>query len=226
MKINKKNGFSILAVILVIVAVIVAIGVWALSGQANTNDSSKSATIAASSIINESASIKLAFDKIIINGDATKQNVIYKPTVQDKANILDPTNGINLSNGGKGLIDSVSITNYVYDKNALILGAGSNSKHDAVILLAGVKDAVCKEINAQLNGAALTDTIPTFGPVQDYAGFIAGASATDPNTSVQLDFSQAAGTNALNWSNGGCIRGANFYDGNNVFYRVLASDID
>jgi hypothetical protein len=54
MQIKKKNGFSILAIILVIVAVIVAIDILALSGQSiNSSSADISTSILASTILNE-----------------------------------------------------------------------------------------------------------------------------------------------------------------------------
>lgn len=226
MRVKKQKGFSILAVILVIVAVIVAIGVWALSGQSNTNDSNKRASISASSLISESSSIKLAFDKIIINGDGVKSSITYMPGVPDKSNILDPSDGLSLSNGGDALIEDTDIKNFVFSKKVAVTGAGSNSKYDAVILLAGVKDAVCREVNHQMNGVALDFPIPAFEPLGGFREFIVGASASNPNSNVQLDFSTVVALRNLNWANGGCIKGASNSEGNNVFYRVLASDID
>lgn len=219
MIIIRKNGFSILGVILVVVAIIVAIGIWALSGQANTSENSANVKPLASAILNDSSSIKSRFDTILIDGGSAN-NVIFKPTVQDANNILDPNKGISNPSQGKALIDGVALPNYVYNKNTNFTGL--SGKHDIVIMLAGVKDSVCKEINSQVNG---TTDIPVFAPIGDYYAFISGASASDPNSNVQLDMTTAVATNGLNWSIG-CIRGASTYDGNNVFFRVLKVDFD
>lgn len=217
--IKRKNGFSILGVILVVVAVIVAIGIWALSGQANTSDNSANVKPLASAILNDSSSIKASFDKILIDGGSAS-SVVFQPALQDKNNILDPNDGITNPSQGKALIEGVAMTSYVFNRNTNF--TGGSSKKDITIMLAGIRDSVCKEINSQVNGTA---EIPVFAPIGDYYAFISGASASDPNSNVQLDMTTALTTRDLNWSIG-CIKGASTYDGNNIFFRVLKVDFE
>ncbi len=198
-------------------AVIVAIGVWALSGQANTNDTSASVKPLASAILTDSAKLNLAFQKVLINGGSAS-NVLFKPNLKDENNMLSDEE-LNFY-GSKIMRENNEVSNFIYNKNTNFIG--SSGKHDATIYLAGVKDSVCKEINTQLYGSS---DVPVFPVIPEYRGFITGASNTDPNSSVQIDLSTAPATSSLNWSKG-CIRGANASLDNNVYFFILKADID
>lgn len=151
-KIKRKNGFSILAIILVIITVIVAIGIWAGSNS-----------VMASSIVNDSSSIKLAYDSLVIQGAS---NIIFMPNVASNgstSNILDPLNGIETPRPSAKAIntdlggDPTGI--WVLNKNFGSMLSPSNP--DAAIVLSGIKDSVCKSINKTLYGS---ETIPEYGP--------------------------------------------------------------
>jgi len=218
MQIKKRNGFSILAIILVIVAVIVAIGVWALSGQTNTSSSADSSTsILASTIVNDSSSIKLAYDTLNIQNAS---NIVFVPNQSSNSNsqnILDPLNSIavlqapskamNLEIGEPAGI-------WVYSKNFGTMNGPSNN--DTVVLLAGIKDTVCKSINKNLHGS---EVIPEYGPFNGASQFVAGATALNPNTNAQVEFNSAVITREIFWTSG-CIRPLGATD-QNVFFRVL-----
>ncbi len=217
--IKNKNGFSILAVILVIVAVIVAIGVWALSGESNTSSSSSSsAKIAASAIINNASSIKLAYDTAVING-ASPASITFMPNVAGSTNILDPVNGINLPKESANIFKADYLEPngiWTLNKNFYAI-LGSPGQPEIAVTLAGIKDSVCQEINKNVNGS---DFIPVYPPFNNSEQFVVGSTASNPNTTTQIDFSTGGtDTNSLSWELG-CIKGANAND-NNVFYRVL-----
>lgn len=218
-RIEKKNGFSILAVILVIVAVIVAIGVWALSGETNTSSSSSSsAKIASSAILNNASSIKLAYDTAVING-ASPVSITFNPNVSSSTNILDPQNGINLPKESANIFKAdFTEPNGIWTLNKNFYAIlGSPGQPETAILLAGIKDTVCKELNKNINGS---DFIPTYPPFNNSEQFVVGSTASNPNTTTAIDFSSGGtDTNNLNWEIG-CIKGANAND-NNVFFRVL-----
>jgi|GEM_PF-2710432 hypothetical protein len=218
-RIKQTKGFSILAVILVIVAVIVAIGVWALSGESNTSSSSSSsAKIASSAILNNASSLKLAFDTAVISG-ATAATITFQPNIPSSTNMLDPNNGINLPKENANIFKADYIEPngvWTFSKTFYTL-LGSPGQPETVVLLAGIKDTVCKELNKNVNGS---DFIPTYPPFNTSEQFVTGSTASNPNTSVQVDFSSGGtDTNALQWEMG-CIKGANGND-NNVFFRVL-----
>jgi len=216
LNLQKQNGFSILAIILVIVAVIVAIGVWALSGKTNTSNSGDSSvSIMASTIVNDSSSIKLAYDTLNIAGVS---NIIFMPNQTGQNNMLDPVNGITSSKANPKSINSdlgEPMGTWVYSKNfGTTLGP---SNPDTAILLPGVKDGVCKAINKTLFGS---DTIPEYGPATGANFFVNGATVANPNTTQAIDFSSAGvQMNSLTWDMG-CIRSPGSTD-QNVFFKVL-----
>lgn len=221
-RLKKKDGFSILAIILVIVAVIVAIGIWALSGESNTSSSSSSsAKISASAIINDSSSIKLAYDTLTING-ASNTDIIFMPNVANKNNVLDTKDGISLPKASANIFKSDFVEPngiWVMNKNFYSL-KGSIGQPDTVIMLAGIKDTVCSQINNQQYGSTF---IPTYPPFNNSEQFVQGATATNPNSNVQVDFSTGGtDTNSLDWESG-CIKGATAND-NNVYFRVLKAN--
>lgn len=216
-KTNSQAGFSILAVILVIVAVIVAIGVWALSGQTNTSTSgNSSADIQAASIANDASAIKLAFDTMVING-ASPDNIIFKPNDTSSNNVLSIANLGQLPRPNSNAIrqDAVAPDGvWTYSKNVAASSIGTSAP-DFVILLSGVKDSVCQRINNSLYG---DPTIPTYTGIAISDGFTSGSSTLNPNTTVALDF-EGHGLPSLGWGSG-CFKPSGKTD-HNVYFRVL-----
>jgi hypothetical protein len=216
LKIKRKNGFSILAIILVIVAVIVAIGVWALSGKTNTSNSGDSGnSIMASTIVNDSMSIKLAYDTLNISGVS---NIIFVPNQAGANNMLDPVNGITAYKASAQAINKDQpdpMGTWVMSKT---FGTNlSPSNPDTAILLSGVKDTICKNINKTLHGS---DTIPEYGPATGAQFFVNGATVANPNTTQAIDFaSGGVQVNSLTWDIG-CIKPPGAID-QNLFFKVL-----
>lgn len=175
--INKnKKGFSILAVILVIVAVIVTIGIWTLSGQSNNSSlSSSSADVEAAAIINNSGIIKLEFDKLVINGVSPTAIGFYLPgqkppqpidpyygnvgKITSDINILDPIKGISLPTISAKAINNpdkfIFVGNWTYGF-LRIGGIGILENPDQVIALQGLKKEVCESINKILHGSKVS----------------------------------------------------------------------
>ncbi len=220
---RRERGFSILAVILVIVAVIVAIGIWALSGQANTDSGSNASTdVLASGIVTDGQALKLGFDTIVINGGNASQ-IVFTPGDPNPLNVLNPVTGIALPAAPAKAINSDSYPNQVwtYNKNFVIPNLGVSSAQDYVVMLGGIKDAVCKKINKNLHG---DETLPVVGYLQNVRAFMGSATASDPNSSVAVDFTTAgAPLNGLSWVSG-CIRGADNQDGDNVYFVVVKAN--
>lgn len=214
MKLIRKTGFSILAVILVIVAVIVAIGLWALSGSSNTSNSSDSATnIAVSSILNDSSAIKLQWDTLLINS-ADSNKIKFDPTDStSENNVFNLNNGIAQPSVNSKVIREGAASPeglWVYSKS---LSVNSNANPDNVIVLAGIKDTVCKELNKQINNS---DTTPVATSMNFGSSYVLGATKSNPNTAVVVDFPSVGVTQQWNM---GCIAGGT--PDSNLFYRVL-----
>ena len=215
---KKQQGFSILAVILVIVAVIVAIGVWALSGQTNTSNSGNSTSdIQASSIVNDASSIKLAFDSLLING-ANSANIVFvpnQPSTGSVPNMLDPSNGIQYpkpnSNAIKATPDATQGI-WVYNSTTFKGSSVGTTAADQTIVLAGLKDIVCQRINNTLYGLAVT-------PVTTVTTPTLGATATAPTTTAAIDLSTVTAANG--WSSG-CISTGTA--DSNFYFRILRAN--
>lgn len=157
MKSNKSKGFSILAVILVIVAVIVGIGIWALSGQTNTsNYSENNLNIAVSALINDSATLKTEYDRIVINGgDPTKaadQNEVFIYNNVFTFALTLPVNNNIIKKDSNYLDQGYWLLGSVVGNNV-----GTVAPDPALVIL-GVKQDICKQINKNLYG---TTNIPT-----------------------------------------------------------------
>lgn len=169
-RLKKKNGFSALAVILIIVAVIVAIGIWTTSGQTNVSNANMD-DIYASAIITDAEKIKLGFQKIEINGGihsyfvggGSGSNIIkYSPlsTPGDPYNVLDPKFGIKKVVVNKAALNASIPSSegvFTYSSLGMLTNLGNVSKAEHAIVLYDIRDSVCKSINKTLNG---TSTIP------------------------------------------------------------------
>lgn len=168
---KRKNGFSVLAVILIIVAVIIAIGIWTTSGQSNVSNANMD-EIYAAAIITDGEKIKLGFQKVEINGGihsyfvggSSASNVIkYSPlaSVGDPYNVLDPKFGIKKVVVNKAALNpSIPPIEGVFNYSSfgMLTSLGVASKAEQAILLYDVRDSVCKAINKTLNG---TTSIPS-----------------------------------------------------------------
>lgn len=220
---QKQKGFSILAVILVIVAVIVAIGVWSLSGQTNTSNASNSSSdILASSIANDGASIKLAFDTLVINGASPTSIVFIPPTTATTApNMLDVVAGIQLPKPNAKTVrqgSTVPEGMWIYAPNTFSAKTIGSSSIDKLIVIAGVKDSVCQRINNTLYGST---TIPPSG-ITDVNALFSDVTAANPTT-MASSFSLATSTTTADGWTSGCLSTGGIAD-KNLYFKVLQAN--
>jgi type II secretory pathway pseudopilin PulG len=216
LNIKTKNGFSILAIILVIVAVVSAIGIWALSGKSNTSNSGDASnSLLASSLIQDSSSFKLAYDTLQINGTS---NIVFVPGLNAANNILDAKTGVEYSTPSSNVIRTGATApegKWVYMTQFY---SGANlSQADIAVVVAGVKDTVCKQINKTLYGS---DYIPAYTTVTTGAGFVTGATPAAPTSTFAIDFNSIAEFKNLPWTVG-CIAASGNLADHNLFYRVI-----
>ena len=214
---NKQGGFSILGVILVVVAIVGVLGVWAMSGQTNTaTAASSSADVMGSSVVNDGSAIKATFDTLLVNGSAAT-SITFIPATAGASNMLDPTNGIQKPNPNSNAVINTTFPNgaWIY-KSAGFKGNGiGTATDDQVIILGGVKDGVCGQINNRLYGAT---TIPASGLAS--TAFTTDATAGAPTSTTAADISAVAGV--AGWM-AGCVTTTNGVD-NNVYFRVLKAN--
>lgn len=217
---NKQGGFSILGVILVVVAIVGALGIWAMSGQTNTSNASTSTgDIMASSISNDGLAIKTSFDTLLING-AAATSITFIPADTGVNNILNPTTGLQTPTPSTTAVINSTFPNgaWIY-KSAGFKGNGIGTvAADQAVIVPGVKDGVCQHINHRQHGTALTDTIPESGLVN--TAFTTGALAATPSSSNAADISAVAAV--AGWMSG-CVSTTTGAD-NNVYFAVMKSN--
>lgn len=216
---KKQQGFSILAVILITVGIIVAIGAWSLSGQSNISNTNN-INIQASSIASDTNSIKLVYDALLYKG-ANVSDITFKPNIASTVvnpNILDPSNGITMPKVSSDVIRlgaTIPEGMWVYNPTGFYGKKVGTTAADPVMLLAGVKDSVCFELNKSLYGIYGAPGVAAF----DSASFVSGATETNPITTTSLNINTNYGLDASGWLIG-CITTMENPD-NNIIFRVL-----
>lgn len=211
---SKQGGFSIIGVIILAVAIIGALGVWALSGQTNTSNANASAAdVMGGGIVNDGSSIKTQFDTLLINGSAAA-GITFVPGTAGVNNMLDPTKGIQNPKPNSNLfVDTVFPNGAWIYKPAGFKGNGvGGTADDYSVILAGVKDGVCQQINQRLYGAP---TIPASGLAS--TAFTTGATAAAPTSTNAASIAAVAGV--AGWTSG-CVTTTGGAD-QNVYFRVL-----
>lgn len=214
---NKQGGFSILGVILVVVAIVGVLGVWAMSGQTNTSSAStSSADVMGSSIVNDGSAIKATFDTLLVNGSAAT-SITFIPAQAGTNNMLDPTNGIQKPNPNSNALVNTTFPNgaWIYKPSGFKGNGIGTAADDQVIILGGIKDGVCQQLNNRLYGAT---TIPASNLAN--TAFTTGAAAATPTSTNASDVSAVAGVSG--WM-AGCVTTTNGAD-NNVYFRVLKAN--
>lgn len=217
---SKQKGFSILAVILVIVAVIVAIGVWAMSGQSNTSqNSSNKNDILAAAIVQDGAMYRLQFEKYRIEGKATS-DVTFQPGIANTTpfpNILDPVNGVALTTVNKGAIRDGATTPEGMWVFMPTLEGNDFADFNAVVV-AGVKDDVCKSINKIVNGKALLPNLAA--ALSNSKSLVVDATVANPieETSGYVGFDPIIYPNFN--SKEGCLKFGTAAD-QNIYFNTL-----
>jgi hypothetical protein len=213
---ENQKGFSILGVILISVAIVGVMGVWSISGQTNTsNSSSASRGVMGSGIVNDANAIKNAFDSLLING-VNSASIDYLPNTIGLNNILDPERGISRPRTNPSALGSSIFPKgqWVYHKNIKIMGVGSSAVSDYAIILPDVKDGVCQGINERIYGSSV---IPDSGLTQN--AFTLGATNESPVVTSLVDLSSLSAVNG--WVSG-CISATGGTAGaSNLYFRIL-----
>lgn len=215
---NKNKGFSILAVILIIAVIIGAIGAWLLSGSndiAVKNTSSVSAGVSA--LINDSSNIKNTYDQLILSGvDYT--TIIFRPNVASSPgaiNILDSVNGMQYPTVSPSILRYDYVTPgegiWIFSKQDFLANLGDTGAADPTIVVNGISDIACNEINKQITGSAFKYNIS----ISNFN--TSDASASNPNTTAFINFGFL---NSMAGVTMGCASmGSN--SNKNFFFRVL-----
>lgn len=238
---KKQKGFSVLAIILLVVAVVVAIGVWAMSGNSNNSSLSKKvADVEATSIIQNATKLQQAYDALRIEG-YTKDTIYLTRTpaligYNRPGNIYNPTTGIPpIEVSSKALKDAASLNTsegfWVYNNNVQTSGLGSSGVAQPAILLAGINDTVCSSINKILTGST---TAPKFDsgsiatpPLLNAGNVTNGATKINPTSTTTLRVTANKISKGCFASNGytsasaGPSDPANVLPNENVYYQQL-----
>lgn len=222
---TNKKGFSVLAVLLIIIVLIVGMSAWMLSGQTNTESilNNNTVEVQATSIVEDSNNIKLYFDSLVYNG-TDPMSIVFQPNAVSAGgapNLLDPVNGIQLPKPLRSALrDGATVPDgiWIYTNNFQSSGIGTTNT-DIAIFLAGIKDSVCERINFNLMGNTYIPKLN--GAKTQSVQFFPGLTETNPNV-VLFKY----GVNAIptpNW-NAGCFKANTSADGQNVFFRVLKTN--
>lgn len=205
----KKQAGNTIAGLLILVAII---------GCDSTNSSSSSTStvdVMGSSITDDAAAIKSAFDTMLANG-ASSTSITFIPATAGDSNILDPTTGIPMpvSNANAFLNTTFPNGAWIYQSGLKGSGVGTTAA-EISILVPGVKDGVCQQINNRLYGST---TIPASGLAT--TAFTTGALESTPSSSNAADMSAVA---AIGGWVAGCVTTTDGAD-RNVFFRVLKAN--
>lgn len=218
---NKQSGFSILAILLIIVISIVGISIWTMTGQTNINKFSTNITDAqVAAIMNESQAIKQTYDQFIYNG-ASVNNIVFIPNQPHNPsiyNLLDPKFGvsINLKIDSRILKNNYSspVGMWVYNPTGFKGYNVGTTASDPIILFTGIKLEVCKAINKSIYGNLIVLTTFEYSFSED---IVAGATITNPTSTVSINGSYSHFVN--NWTKGCFNLSGNLDD--NVYFQVL-----
>lgn len=215
---NKQKGFSILSVILFMVVIISAFSIWALSGNSNAKGSDDKNKLYASSIINDGAKLKLAFDIVAIKGGKTgkifmdpSKDITFDKYTTSPYNMYGPETGIKQFDLNNNIFrDDFNDSNVFIYNGSNFKGNVGTSDPDPTIILYNIKDSICKIINQINNG---TDILPIFnGNLQEQA------TNWDYMISYEdIDLSNISET--LNWTSG-CVNINNIAD-HSMYFRIL-----
>lgn len=217
---KKRNGFSILAIILVIVIIVSTIGIYAASGESNIGSMKGNADIIGAALITDGTNIQSSYNQLIING-ANPSSIVFIPNINSTPtapNILDPTNGIAFNGINSNIVRSgASDTEgmWVFNNSSFTIGNVGTTQADPTILIVGIKDSICKEINYSLYGST---TIPSYGSpgTPSPATYIYGATLANPMTTYGLGGNGAAYSGWMR----GCLKIGNKTDWN-MYFHIL-----
>lgn len=223
---KKQQGFSILAVILLIIAIVVSMGAWLLSGTVNTNVvNNNKFEVEASAIMDDANAIKNVYTRLTYSGADSSQitfvpNQAASPTT---FNILDPQRGIKqptigLLNIHRQLEESESL--WVFNNSTFSGFNVGTQTADPVILLAGLSDETCTIINTKLYGVT---TIPKLSGFTTGASWVTGATKDNPTSNKSINLGNIITTPQPNGWTTGCIAPASLKH-NNLFFYILKSN--
>jgi len=214
----KQAGFSVLAVILVCVAVIAVLGVYLMSGQGNTSAASTSGQqVIASSVMNDADAIKTQYDMLIINGQ-TVGTVTFQPgagATTPVVNVFDPVGGIQYPKSNAAAFSSTTFPNGNWIYSALVVEPSKVGTGVAtpMIYVFPVINSVCQQINQALYQST-TIPAPTALPTIANLGNGAGTANINAGTSSgNLD-----GASNQTWTQG-CLQTSTA--NSNVYFRLL-----
>ena len=149
-----------------IVAIVVLIGVYAMSGKTDSQ-SSAGASVAASSVMSDAQAISQTAQTIAIQQTTTVPNEIFSPAAANNStltNIIATSSGMGMQNPtppAQALRTSSALTAvegyYVFIPNGT--GVGGVGGFPAVAL-AGVTDAVCKAYMTNIYGSGASNPGP------------------------------------------------------------------
>lgn len=213
----KKQGGNIIFAVLVLVAIIGVIAAYMMSGNTNTSTASSSTGgVLGASIVGDGTAIQQTFQTLAVNGSSAS-SITFIPSGVGVSNILNPTTGIQLPIPNANAVTNTTFPNgaWIYNSTGFIGNGLGTAAADQVAFVAGVKDAVCQQINSRLYGSTV---IPVSGFTT--ATWTTGATAATP-TSTGATSLAAAGV-ALNWM-AGCVSTTAGVD-NNVYFQVMQAN--
>ena len=221
---RKQKGFSILAVILIVVGIVALLGAWALSGQTNSQSASDSSSdVLASGLAQDAAAVKAVFDTIAVRGVGLNE-IVYNPALVSGAgsdvNILNPLTGIQRPVPNPAVLVAAppavgvaGIAGYwIYHKGLKLPGIGTGAE-DFSIVLSGLRKGACQKINERLNSAANTEPPVATGFTEVL--LLGAPTLATPNSATEADLSTV--TTFTGWT-AGCFATT---DSKYVFFRVL-----
>lgn len=208
-----------MSVILIIVAIITTISIWALSGQSNlSNNANNNIDVQASALIDDGVALKSMFNQYQIQG-MPQLNIVYMPglsNTETQSNLLDPTVELSVKTPNAQIIRSnpaATDSYWAYLKYAATtLGLSIDpNDYERMIVVGGIKDNVCKRINYILNGS---ETILNFG--QRDSSLISAVTKAVPYTNIAVYFPPVPG---VQMGTSGC--GSSAYPDDNLYHIVL-----
>ena len=211
---RKQKGFSILAVILIVVGIVALLGAWALSGQTNSQSASDSSSdVLASGLAQDAAAVKAVFDTIAVRGVGLNE-IVYNPALLNGAgsevNILNTLTGIQRPTPNPAVlvaappaVGAAGIAGYwIYHTGLQLPGIGTAAGADVSIVLSGLRQGACQKINERLNGLAGNAPPPVATGFTEAALLASTPTLALPTNAAAADLSAVA--TFTGWT-AGCI---------------------
>ena len=213
----KKQGGNIIVGILVLVAIIGVIAAYMMSGNTNTTGASSSTSgVIGASLSSDGTAIQQTFQTLAVNGSSAA-SITFIPSGTGSSNILNPTTGIQLPVPNANAVTNTTFPNgaWIYNATGFVGNGLGTAAADQVAFVAGVKDAVCQQINSRINGST---AIPASG--FSTATWTTGATAGLPTSTGATNLSTAG--IASGWM-AGCVGTTGGTD-NNVYFQVMQAN--